>query len=130
MQTKITATIIIPSENGFYFSLENRTPICLKEELEPEENSWEATRRIIAFKTGELRENFEYLGVVEYKENNLKEICFVYFLESSTNINPIYNLVSLNREEVEKLNIQPRALKELILSKHLRCSELFLQRTI
>lgn len=127
MHTKLSSAVIVPSKNGYYLKKENGNFSCLKDIIIPGETSWQCARRILAEQAGEYIENFEYLGIIEFLNKKITEICFVYFIEYPHDINPLFDLIDFNKEEIKNLNICPQILKKILLQKQERSFSHFIE---
>ena len=124
IRLNIRTAVIIETEKGYIFEKDNKNRFywITGGRIQINETSEEAAKREIKEELGINIENIKLKAIVEsffeLDKEKFHEICFYYKYKLDKNINLINNYYYLSINEMEKENIQPKILLDIINSKN------------
>ena len=124
IRLNIRTAVIIETENGYIFEKDSldRFYWVTGGRIHINETSEEAAKREIKEELGINVDNIKLKAIVEsffeLDNENFHEICFYYEYKINGNINLPENYYCFSKMEMEKLNILPKILIDIINSKN------------
>ncbi len=119
-EIQISAIVLVCTEKGYIFKKEKNSVSFLKALPTIRETSLDCAKRILAEQVKHSRINFQYRATLEFFENEMREICFVYSIIDFMKIITPNDLIEIPESDIPNLNIEPVVVKQFMLESIFR----------
>ena len=124
IRLNIRTAVIIETENGYIFEKDKRNRFywVVSGRIQINENSIEAAKREVKEELGIELEEINLKAIVEsffgLDNENFHELCFYYTGKYVEKLKLSENFYIFSKDEMEKINIQPKIIHDIINSKN------------